>query len=55
MRRFFPGLEEAENIVQRGLTDFALFAHPSTMIANMTNVDRNTGFLFYYEGLRLTP
>lgn len=50
MRRFFPSLVEAENIVQRGLTDFGAFAHPSTMIANMTNVDRNTGFLFYYEG-----
>ncbi len=50
MRRFFPTLGEAENIVQRGLTDFGAFAHPSTMIANMTNIDRNTGFLFYYEG-----
>ncbi|MDZ4836001.1 MAG: NAD/NADP octopine/nopaline dehydrogenase family protein [Candidatus Melainabacteria bacterium] len=50
MRRFFPGIDEAENVVQRGLTDFGAFAHPSTMIANMTNVDRNTGFLFYYEG-----
>lgn len=50
MRRFFPSLGEAENIVQRGLTDFGAFAHPSTMIANMTNIDRNTGFLFYYEG-----
>lgn len=50
MRRFFPGLEEAENIVQRGLTDFGALAHPVTMIANMNNVDRDTGFLFYYEG-----
>lgn len=50
MRRFFPGLSAAENIVQRGLTDFGALAHPITMIANMNNVDRNTGFLFYYEG-----
>lgn len=50
MKRFFPGLQEAENVVQRGLTDFGAFAHPITMIANMNNVARNTGFLFYYEG-----
>jgi len=50
MKRFFPGLSEAENVVQRGLTDFGALAHPITMIANMNNVDRNTGFLFYYEG-----
>ena len=55
MRRFFPTIDEAENIVQRGLTDFGAFAHPSTMIANMTNVDRNTGFLFYYEGFTPSP
>ncbi len=50
IRRFFPGLTAAENVVQRGLTDFGALAHPITMIANMNNVDRNTGFLFYYEG-----
>lgn len=50
IRRFFPGLTEAENVVQRGLTDFGALAHPITMIANMNNVDRNSGFLFYYEG-----
>lgn len=50
MRRFFPGLECAENVVQRGLTDFGALAHPITMLVNMNNVDRDTGFLFYYEG-----
>jgi opine dehydrogenase len=50
MRRFFPGLQEADNVVQRGLTDFGAFAHPITMLTNMHNVARNTGFLFYYEG-----
>lgn len=50
MRRFFPGLEEAENVVQRGLTDFGAFAHALTMITNMHNVARGDDFLFYYEG-----
>src|SRR5579885_722168 len=48
--RFFPELGRADNIIQRGLTDFGALAHPITMIANMNSVDRNTGFLFYYEG-----
>lgn len=48
--RFFPNLGEAENVVQRGLTDFGALAHPITMIANMNAVDRNDGFLFYYDG-----
>ncbi len=51
MSEFFPGLEPAQNIVQRGLTDFGALAHTLTMIANMNTIDRGEPFLFYYEGL----
>ena len=47
---FFPGLEAARNVIQRGLTDFGALAHPTTMIANMNRVDRQEPFLFYHEG-----
>lgn len=50
IKEFFPGLEPAENLVQRGLTDFGAFAHTLTMIANMNAIDRDQQFLFYYEG-----
>lgn len=48
--KFFPGLEPAPTLIQRGLTDFGALAHPTTMIANMNAVDRRDPFLFYYEG-----
>jgi opine dehydrogenase len=47
---FFPDLQPAENIIQRGLTDFGALAHPITMIANLSAIDRAEPFLFYYEG-----
>lgn len=50
MQAFFPGLKPADNIIQRGLTDFGALAHPLTMIANMNRVDRAENFLFYCEG-----
>jgi opine dehydrogenase len=50
MHGFFPGLEAARNVIQRGLTDFGALAHPATMIANMNRVDRAEPFLFYLEG-----
>lgn len=51
IRRFFPNLGKAENVVQRGLTDFGALAHPITMLANMNSIDRGGGFLFYRDGL----
>jgi opine dehydrogenase len=48
--KFFPGLEAATNIVQRGLTDYGAFAHGIGTLANMNAVDRQQPFLFYYEG-----
>lgn len=51
IRRFFPNLDRAENVVQRGLTDFGALAHPITMLANMNSIDRGGGFLFYRDGL----
>lgn len=48
--KFFPGLEPASTLIQRGLTDFGALAHPTTMIANMNAVDRREPFLFYYQG-----
>jgi opine dehydrogenase len=50
LSQFFDGLEAAENVVQRGLTDFGALAHPITMLANMNQVDRGVPFLFYCEG-----
>ena len=44
-------MEPAENLIQRGLTDFGAFAHPVITIANMSKIDRGESFLFYYEGL----
>lgn len=50
IQRFFPRLEQADNIIQRGLTDFGAVAHTITMLANMNSVDRAEPFLFYHEG-----
>lgn len=50
MRGYFPGLEAARNVIQRGLTDFGALAHPTTMVANMNRVDRKEPFLFYQDG-----
>lgn len=50
MHHYFPGLEAARNVIQRGLTDFGALAHPTTMVANMNRVDRSEPFLFYHEG-----
>jgi opine dehydrogenase len=50
MHGFFPGLEAARNVIQRGLTDFGALAHPTTMLANMNRVDRGEPFLFYHDG-----
>ena len=50
MHHYFPGLEAARNVIQRGLTDFGALAHPTTMVANMNRVDRKEPFLFYHEG-----
>lgn len=49
--RYFPGLEPAENLVQRGLTDFGAVAHAVITLANIARIDRQDEFLFYYEGL----
>ncbi|CAN5353925.1 hypothetical protein BH11CYA1_BH11CYA1_47110 [soil metagenome] len=49
--RFFPGLEPAANIIQRGLTDFGALAHAPVVLANMNAIDRQESFLFYYKGL----
>ena len=48
--RFFPSLEPAQNLVQRGLTDFGALAHALTVVVNANSVDRQEQFLFYYEG-----
>lgn len=50
LESFFPGLEPAQNLVQRGLTDFGALAHPLTVLVNMNEIDRRRSFLFYYEG-----
>ncbi len=50
IKRYFPNLALADNVVQRGLTDFGALAHPLTMLANMNKVDSGTPFLFYQDG-----
>lgn len=50
LERFFPGLQPADNVIQRGLTDFGALAHALTMLVNMNAVDRAQPFLFYYDG-----
>lgn len=50
MQEMFPGLLPADNVIQRGLSDFGALAHPLTMIANMNRVDRAEPWLFYMEG-----
>ncbi|MFA6211780.1 MAG: NAD/NADP octopine/nopaline dehydrogenase family protein [Candidatus Obscuribacterales bacterium] len=49
--RFFPGLQAATNIIERGLTDFGALAHAPVVLANMNAIDRQESFLFYYKGL----
>ena len=51
LTNFFPGLEPAKNILQRGLTDFGAVAHAVITLANISRIDRQDDFLFYYEGL----
>jgi opine dehydrogenase len=51
VRRYFPNLEPARNVIQRGLTDFGALCHPVIMLANINNIDREQPFAFYYEGL----
>ncbi len=48
--RFFPHLQMADNVVQRGLTDFGALAHALTMLVNMNTIDRGNSFPFYLEG-----
>ncbi len=48
--QLFEGLEAADHVIQRGLTDFGALAHPLTMLANLNQVDRSQPFLFYCEG-----
>lgn len=48
---FFPKLEPASSLIQRGLTDFGALAHALIMTANLSKVDRAESFLFYHEGL----
>ncbi|NDD26870.1 MAG: NAD/NADP octopine/nopaline dehydrogenase [Proteobacteria bacterium] len=48
---FFPRLEPARNVLQRGLTDFGALCHPTIMLANLNTIDRKSPFRFYYEGL----
>lgn len=46
-----PGLAPAENVIQRGLTDFGAFSHVTIMVSNMNRISRGERFLFYYEAL----
>lgn len=45
IRSFFPYLEPAKNLIQRGLTDFGAFAHPVITVANLSKIDRGESFI----------
>lgn len=51
MQHLFPGLSAADNIIQRGLTDFGAIAHAPIMLANMNQISRQQPFRFYYDGM----
>lgn len=51
IKEFFPGLQMAEHLIQRGLTDFGALAHPIISLVNISKIDRAEEFYFYYEGL----
>lgn len=51
LQDLFPGLEPAENVIQRGLTDFGALAHAPIMLANMVQVDKGQKFQFYRQGM----
>lgn len=48
---FFPGLQAAKNLLHRGLTDFGAVAHAVISVANISRIDRQEEFAFYYDGL----
>ena len=48
---YFPSLDSAQNVVQRGLTDFGAFAHPLIMLLNINKIDQKESFAFYQCGL----
>lgn len=48
---FFPGLEAAHSLVQRGLTDFGALAHAVISLVNLSKIDRAEPLRFYYDGL----
>lgn len=50
LQALFPGLEPAQNLIQRGLTDFGALTHALTVVLNANPIDRQESFLFYYEG-----
>jgi opine dehydrogenase len=49
--RFFPNLERAQNLIQRGLTDFGALAHAVISIANLGSIERRQPLRFYCDGL----
>lgn len=51
LKYFFPNLEPAQNLIQRGLTDFGALAHAIISLANISRIDRGEEFYFYFEGL----
>lgn len=48
---FFPGLQAAKNLLHRGLTDFGAVAHAVISVANISRIDKQEEFAFYYDGL----
>ncbi|MEB3371403.1 NAD/NADP octopine/nopaline dehydrogenase family protein [Saccharopolyspora mangrovi] len=51
LREWFPQLENAINLVHRGLTDFGAVAHAPIALANLGTIDRGEELLFYREGV----
>lgn len=51
VRGWFPWLENATNLVHRGLTDFGAVAHAPIALANLGTIDRGEELLFYLDGV----
>ncbi|MEV4732744.1 NAD/NADP octopine/nopaline dehydrogenase family protein [Saccharopolyspora sp. NPDC049426] len=51
VREWFPWLENATNLVHRGLTDFGAVAHAPIALANLGTIDRGEELLFYLDGV----
>ncbi|CAM04031.1 NAD/NADP octopine/nopaline dehydrogenase-like protein [Saccharopolyspora erythraea NRRL 2338] len=51
LREWFPWVEPARNLIERGLTDFGAVAHAPIALANLGSIERGEELLFYLDGM----